>query len=114
MQDIFHRLYDGLNGSSEALEALYPETRRPAGVPFAQLYLAQNRKDIATDLKMIYQAATLERADAELRAFADKWRDLYPAVIRSWRKTGHWSFRYSRSSRRSPKPFTRPKERRFW
>jgi putative transposase len=40
-------------------------------------------------LKLIYQAATLEQADQELSNFADKWRDNYPAVVRSWQQ--NWS-----------------------
>ena len=44
---------------------------------------------IASDLKLIYQAATLEQADAELANFADKWQETYPAVIRSWQN--NWS-----------------------
>ena len=41
------------------------------------------------DLKRVYQSPTLEQADQELSKFADKWRDTYPAVVRSWQQ--NWS-----------------------
>ena len=51
----------------------------------SMFYLSRrNRKEVASDLKLIYQAATLEQADREPANFADKWRDTYPAVVRSW------------------------------
>jgi putative transposase len=49
----------------------------------------KDRKEVAADLKLIYQAATLEQAEQELANFADKWRDFYPAVVRSWQQ--NWS-----------------------
>ncbi len=49
----------------------------------------KDRKEVAADLKLIYQAATLEQADQELSNFADKWNEAYPAVVRSWQN--NWS-----------------------
>jgi putative transposase len=45
----------------------------------------KDRKEIATDLKLIYQAPTLEEADHQLEKFADKWNSAYPMVVKSWR-----------------------------
>jgi len=44
----------------------------------------KDRKEVATDLKMIYQAPTLEEADYQLGKFADKWSVAYPMVVKSW------------------------------
>ena len=47
-----------------------------------------NAKAVAANLKPIYQAATLEEAEAALDAFAAKWDKLYPAVSQIWIR--HW------------------------
>ena len=36
------------------------------------------------DLKEVYQAATRESAEVQLRQLADKWQDKYAVAIRSW------------------------------
>lgn len=35
---------------------------------------------------MIYQAPTLDGADYQLEKFADKWKETYPMVVKSWRQ----------------------------
>ncbi len=94
VQDIFIACIDGLKGFSEAIEAVYPETQ----VQLCVVHLVRHtlgyvshkdRKEVAADLKLIYQAATLEQADQELSNFGDKWREVYPAVVRSWQQ--NWS-----------------------
>jgi hypothetical protein len=45
----------------------------------------KDRKEVAGDLKSIYQAATLEEAERQLSDFEEKWRSLYPLIARSWR-----------------------------
>ena len=40
---------------------------------------------MANDLKLIYQAATLEEANHQLDEFADKWNSTYPIIVKSWR-----------------------------
>lgn len=91
VKDIFIACVDGLKGFSEAIEAIYPETQ----VQLCIVHLVRHslsyvshrdRKEIASDLKLIYQAATLEQAEQELSHFASKWRDTYPAVVRSWQQ----------------------------
>jgi putative transposase len=94
VQDIFIACVDGLKGFSEAIEAVYPETQVQLCivhlVRHSLFYVShKDRKEIAADLKLIYQAATLEQADTELSNFADKWNETYPAVVRSWRS--NWS-----------------------
>ncbi len=45
-------------------------------------------KAVASDLKAIYRAATLESAEAALLEFGEKWDKKYPAISRSW--NNHW------------------------
>lgn len=89
VQDIFIACVDGLKGFAEAIEAVFPETRVQLClvhlVRHSLFYVShKDRKEIAGDLKLIYQAATLERAEQELLGFAGKWQEAYPAVVRSW------------------------------
>jgi putative transposase len=66
VQDIFIACVDGLKGFPEAIEAIYPNTQVQVCivhlVRHSLFYVShKDRKEIATDLKMIYQAATLEK-----------------------------------------------------
>ena len=94
VQDIFIACVDGLKGFSEAIEAVFPETQVQLCivhlVRHSMFYIShRDRKEVASDLKLIYQAPTLEQADQELANFADKWKETYPAVVRSWQQ--NWS-----------------------
>jgi len=40
------------------------------------------------DLKKVYQALTLEEAEAAFAAFKEKWGQKHPIIIRSWEN--HW------------------------
>jgi putative transposase len=89
VQDIFIACVDGLKGFPEAIEAGFPETQVQVCivhlVRHSLFYVShKDRKKVADDLKLIYQAATLEQADQELENFADKWQQTYPAVVKSW------------------------------
>lgn len=90
VQDIFIACVDGLKGFPEAIEAIYPETQVQLClvhlVRHSLFYVShRDRKDVANDLKLIYQAATLEEADHQLDTFADKWNATYPIIVKSWR-----------------------------
>jgi putative transposase len=90
VQDIFIACVDGLKGFPEAIEAIYPETQVQLClvhlVRHSLFYVShRDRKDVANDLKLIYQAATLEEADRQLDEFADKWNATYPIIVKSWR-----------------------------
>ena len=89
VQDIFIACVDGLKGFPEAIEAIFPETQVQLCivhlVRHSLFYVShKDRKEVAQDLKLIYQAPTLEEADSQLSNFAGKWRDAYPMVVRSW------------------------------
>jgi transposase-like protein len=93
LKDILIACCDGLVGFPQAIEALYPQTQ----VQLCIVHLIRNclryvpwkdAKAVAADLKPIYQAATLEAAEAALDAFAAKWDALYPAISQIWIR--HW------------------------
>ena len=93
VQDIFIACVDGLKGFPEAIAAVLPETQVQLCVVHlvrrSLFYVShKDRKEVAADLKSIYQAATLDEADRELSNFAEKWRAVYPAVVRLWQQ--HW------------------------
>jgi putative transposase len=90
VQDIYIACVDGLKGFAEAIEAVYPKTQVQVClvhlVRHSLSYVAyKDRKEVAGDLKAIYQAATLQEAEGQLGDFEEKWRSLYPLIARSWR-----------------------------
>ena len=94
VQDIFIACVDGLKGFPEAIEAIFPNTQ----VQLCMVHLVRHslsyvshrdRKEVATDLKAIYQAATLTEAEHQLDQFEERWAETYPVISKSWR--GSWS-----------------------
>jgi putative transposase len=45
----------------------------------------KNRKAVADELKLVYQAATLEEAEQQLAAFEETWMTTCPVIAKSWR-----------------------------
>lgn len=93
VKDIFIACVDGLTGFPEAINAVFPKTR----IQLCIVHLVRNSlryvphkdmKSVASDLKAIYRATTLESAEAALLEFGEKWDDKYPAISRSW--NSHW------------------------
>jgi len=90
-KDFFIACVDGLKGFPEAIESVYPRTE----VQLCIVHLVRaslnyvnwkQRKEVAGDLRLIYQAGTA--ADAEMRRddFARKWDATYPMVSQIWRR----------------------------
>jgi transposase-like protein len=80
---------DGLKGLPEAIRVTWPN----ATVQTCVVHLVRNSLryaskkywgKIATSLRVIYTAPTVEAAEAHFQDFAQEWRPLYPAMIRSW------------------------------
>ena len=91
MQDIFIACVDGLKGFPDAIEAVYPK----AAVQLCIVHMVRNslnfvpwkvQKEVATDLKRIYAAATVEEAELMLSEFEVKWDKSYQSVGFSWRR----------------------------
>lgn len=91
IQDIFIACVDGLKGFPEAIETVFPNTQ----VQLCIVHMVRNslkfvswkqRKEVAGDLKVIYQSATAEQAEMELTAFEAKWDKTHPTIGQSWRR----------------------------
>jgi putative transposase len=99
---------DGLKGFPDAIKTVFPMTKVP------DLYVHQIRnslkyvaskyqKEFIKDLKLIYQAESLDLAEQNLKKLDDKWGDRYPLVTKSWRN--NWQqltqyFKYSPAIRK--------------
>lgn len=84
---------DGLKGFPDAINATYPEAK----IQRCIVHMVRNSlkyvpwkdyKELAADLKQIYQSTTEQEASLELDRFADKWDDKYPQISKAWRS--HW------------------------
>lgn len=91
VQDIFIACVDGLKGFPEAIETVFPRTQ----VQLCIVHMVRNslkyvswkqRKEVAADLKTIYQAATAEKAEIHLTEFEVKWDKTHLAISQSWRR----------------------------
>lgn len=78
VQDIFIACVDGLKGSPEAIESVYPQT----AVQLCVVHMVRHslnyvswkmRKKVAANLRAVYAAATLEAARVALDEFEQKW-----------------------------------------
>jgi len=90
VKDIFIACVDGLKGFPEAIEAVFPD----AQVQLCIVHMVRHslnyvswkqRKEVAVDLKAIYQAPTIEQAESNLDAFSAKWDASHPSIAKSWR-----------------------------
>ena len=91
VDDIFIACVDGLKGFPEAIETVYPH----ATVQLCIVHLVRNslnyvswktRKQVANDLKRIYQSATVDEAEQRLVEFEAQWDDAYPSIAQIWRR----------------------------
>ena len=89
VQDIFLACMDGLSGFRDAVLAVFPRTQ----IQRCIIHQIRNslkyvtwtdRKNFMADLRLVYQAATREAAEAQLRQLNEKWGDKYAIAIRSW------------------------------
>ncbi len=93
LQDVFIACVDGLSGFPDAIEAVYPQTQ----VQLCIVHLVRNslkyvpwkqQRQVAAELKLIYQASTVEQAEDALTTFAQKWDSRYPTISQLWLR--HW------------------------
>lgn len=93
LEDILIACVDGLKGFPQAIATAYPHTK----IQLCIVHMVRNslklvpwkeRKEVAKDLRAIYQSATVEAAEEALEAFADKWNDTYRHICTQWRE--HW------------------------
>ncbi len=93
VKDIFIACMDGLTGFPDAVEAAFPKTK----VQLCIVHMVRNslkyvswkeRKEVARDLKKIYQASTESLGKKALDEFEEKWGERFALIIQSWRQ--HW------------------------
>ena len=91
VQDIFIACVDGLKGFPEAIEAVFPKTV----VQLCIVHMVRHslnyvswkrRKEVAADLRHIYQAATAQEAEQRLGEFEARWDEEYLPIGQSWRR----------------------------
>ena len=91
VEQIYVACVDGLKGFEEAIHAIFPNTT----VQLCIVHMIRNStkyvsykdlKQVTTDLKRIYTAATEELALHELRDFSEKWDFKYPVISDIWKR----------------------------
>jgi len=94
VQDILIACVDGLTGMEDAIQTAFSKT----WVQLCIVHMVRNslryvahkhKKEMATDLRAIYKAATETEAETALTALSAKWDSRYPTVSKSWRE--HWA-----------------------
>ncbi|MDF2966031.1 MAG: Transposase for insertion sequence element [Rickettsiaceae bacterium] len=89
MQDMLIACSDNLSGMTEAIAAVYPKTDHQLCIVHQirnslKHVSYKDRKEVAKELKPIYQAATENEALAALESFEQKWSSKYPQIAKSW------------------------------
>jgi putative transposase len=93
LEDVLIACVDGLKGFPEAIESVFPKTE----VQLCIVHMVRNslryvswkdRKKLASDLRQVYQATTVELAEQALTEFEQLWGTKYPTIGKSWRE--HW------------------------
>jgi transposase-like protein len=85
---------DGLTGLPDAIGVVWPQATVQLCVVHlirASLRYASKRDwtPLTRDLKPIYTAVDEAAAEAALNAFAERWEQRYPAIVKLWRS--HWA-----------------------
>ena len=96
VKDVYLFYTDGLCGMLQAIEAVFPQSWLQRCIVHqircSTKYVSyKDIKQVVADLKKIYAAVTLEEAESNLAAFAEKWRKQYPSCVceKLERKLGH-------------------------
>jgi putative transposase len=89
--DVFIACIDGLKGFPEAIETVFPQAQVQLCIVHqvrgSLNYVSwKQRKEVAADLKPVYQASTVEEAEQRLDEFGAKWDGTYPTISQMWRR----------------------------
>ena len=108
VKDILIACIDNLKGFSEAILSAFPKTAVQSCIVHqirnSLKYVASKDQSVfIKDLKLVYQALTIEEGELELENLAEKWEKKYPIVLDSWHK--NWEklsthFQYPEAIRR--------------
>lgn len=91
VKDILIACIDNLNGFSEAILSIYPQTEVQSclvhQIRNSLRYVAsKDQKEFIKDLKKVYRANSKDLAENELLKLEEKWGKKYPVVLESWKK----------------------------
>ncbi len=94
VKDILIACIDNLNGFEQAIGTVFPYTEIQSCIVHQvrntmKYVAAKDTKEVVTDVKKIYQAASKEEGEEYLESLEKKWNKKYPAVIKSWRNNWH-------------------------
>lgn len=108
VKDILIACIDNLSGFEQAITTVFPHTEVQGCIVHQvrntiKYVTFKDSREIVSDAKRIYRAASKEIAEENLEAFEQKWSKKYPTVTRSWRN--NWSklstfFKYPPAVRR--------------
>lgn len=90
VEDVLIATSDALSGLDLALETVFPRAQHIPCIVHQmrqslKLVGSQQRKQIASELKKIYQAPSYEAAELELAEISARHADRHPRVIKQWR-----------------------------
>ncbi len=91
LEDILIACVDGLSGFAEAINTAYPKTEVQSCIVHAvrnslKFVSWKERKEVAADLRKIYQSATRDLAEKELSNFRAKWDSKHPIIGEQWER----------------------------
>lgn len=89
VEDILIACIDNLSGFSEAIETIFPKTLVQLCIVHQvrntlRYVTHEDSKKVVADMQSVYQAPTLDSAQAALEEFGRKWAEKYPIVVKSW------------------------------
>jgi len=89
VSDILIACHDNLKGLSEAVNAVFPNTKQQLCIVHqirnsVKFVPHKDKKAVCRDLKKIYGAVNLEDAEYAREEFREIWDKKYPAILRSW------------------------------
>jgi len=89
VEDVFIAAIDGLSSFKDAIHSIFPKTLVQRCIihqirQSLKYVVWKDRKAFVADLKTVYQAATREKAEANLLQLEQTWGSKYAAAIRSW------------------------------
>lgn len=94
VQDVLIACVDGLEGFSEAIHAVFPQTEIQRCVihqirSSLRYVASKDQKAFMRDLKTVYKAGTRAQAEENLLKLGETWGDKYAIAIRSWENNWH-------------------------
>ena len=90
VQDILITSTDNLTGFTQAIRSVFPQSTTQICVVHqirqsCRYVVWKDKKEFTQDMKLIYTAPTREMAEAELKAFEEKWAGKYCYAVKSWK-----------------------------